>query len=151
MHRFFTVFAILALASCGQPAPPEYEPFSEAPIRAILNAQQEAWNAGDIEAFMEGYLDSDETLFVGREVLRGTGPLLERYRRTYPGPEGMGQLQFSDLEIWPLGDEHARALGRYNLTRAEEHGGDASGTFTLIFVKTDDGWRILQDHTSADE
>lgn len=149
MMRLYPLPLLLALAACAAPAP-EVEPFSPDPVRAVLAAQQAAWNEGNIEEFVTGYLDSDETLFVGSEVLRGTGPLLERYKRTYPGPEGMGQLEFSDLEVWPVGDEHARVLGRYHLTREAQHGGEASGTFTLLFVQTPDGWKILQDHTSAD-
>ena len=41
-------------------------------IRAVLRAQQEAWNRGDIDSFMNGYARAETTVFVsGDEVMRG--------------------------------------------------------------------------------
>ena len=41
-------------------------------IRIVLQSQQGAWNRGDIDAFMNGYWHSDQTVFVsGDEVTRG--------------------------------------------------------------------------------
>ena len=41
-------------------------------IRIVLKSQQDAWNRGDIDAFMNGYWHSDQTVFVsGDEVTRG--------------------------------------------------------------------------------
>ena len=118
-------------------------------IKAILSTQVEAWNRGDIEAFMVGYAKSEEILFVGKEVKRGYKGLLERYRRDYPDAAAMGKLRFSDLEVRMLGADHATVLGRYHLTRTEAGGGDAQGIFTLIFEKTGGHWKIIQDHTTA--
>jgi len=33
-------------------------------IRAVIQAQQEAWNRGDIDGFMNGYARSKSTIFV---------------------------------------------------------------------------------------
>ncbi|MGH8099870.1 MAG: YybH family protein, partial [Chthoniobacterales bacterium] len=50
-------------------------------IRAVLRAQQEAWNRGDIDAFMNGYWRSDLTQFVsGDEVTRGWQTVRDRYK-----------------------------------------------------------------------
>ena len=38
---------------------------AEAELRALLHAQAEAWNRGDIEGFMQGYWKSDRTTFAG--------------------------------------------------------------------------------------
>jgi hypothetical protein len=59
------LFCILLLTafgisnSLGQAGP-------EKQIRKILKEQTEAWNRGDIDAFMQGYWNNDSLLFVGK-------------------------------------------------------------------------------------
>jgi len=116
-------------------------------IRAVLRAQQEAWNRGDIDGFMNGYARAETTVFVsGDEVTRGWQTVRDRYLKKYSDRAKMGTLTFSDLEIEPLGPDSALALGRWELKRASDN---PHGRFTLIFRKTPDGWRIVHDHTSA--
>lgn len=118
-----------------------------AAIRAVLDAQVEAWNRGDIEGYMKGYARSEDTEFVSGDTLtRGWQTVADRYRAKYDTREKMGTLRFSDLEIEVLGPDAAFATGRWHLTRA----GDAPhGRFTLILRRLPDGWRIVHDHTSA--
>ena len=116
-------------------------------IRALLRAQQEAWNRGDIDSFMNGYARDETTVFVsGDEVRRGWQTVRDRYLSKYNDRAKMGTLTFSDLEIEQLGPDSAVALGRWELKRENDN---PHGRFTLIFRKTPDGWRIVHDHTSA--
>jgi uncharacterized protein (TIGR02246 family) len=116
-------------------------------IRTVLRAQQEAWNGGDIDRFMNGYARDETTVFVsGDEVMRGWQTVRDRYLKKYSDRAKMGRLTFSDLEIEQLGPDSAVALGRWELKRASDN---PHGHFTLIFRKTPDGWRIVHDHTSA--
>jgi ketosteroid isomerase-like protein len=120
-------------------------PFAE--IQAVLQAQQAAWNRGDIDAFMNGYSRARSTIFVSEDtVTRGWRTVRNRYRKKYSDRAKMGTLTFSDLEITPLSTDSAVVLGRWRLKRA---GDQPHGRFTLIFRKTADGWRIVHDHTSA--
>lgn len=119
-------------------------------VLAVITAQQEAWNRGDLDAFLTGYEKSSEITFVGKTVSRGFDGLVQRYRTTYGTREKMGQLTFSELEYRPLGPQSAFVLGRFQLKRGEVGGGDASGRFTVVFRKTRQGWKIVHDHTSAD-
>src|SRR2546428_14047605 len=86
-------------------APPEQE------IRAVLQSQQEAWNRGDIDAFMNGYargsrFGPDATIFVSEDkVTRGWETVRDRYRKKYSDRAKMGTLTFSDLEITPLSND----------------------------------------------
>ena len=115
-------------------------------IRTLLQAQQEAWNRGDIETFMVGYWKSEKTEFVGASgILRGWQAVLDRYRKTYPDKATMGKLTFSDLEITMLSTDSAYILGRWQLEREKDRPG---GVFTLIAKKFPEGWRIIHDHTS---
>jgi len=118
-----------------------------APIRAVLEAQSEAWNRGDIEGYMAGYWRSPETVFIsGDSVTRGWQTVLDRYKKNYNSREKMGTLTFSDLEIRPISNNTAVVLGRWHLQRAKD---EPHGRFTLIFRKTKQGWRIVHDHTSS--
>lgn len=123
----------------------------ESAIRKVLAGQVQAWNTGDVEAFMRGYEDSPETTFVSDRVIKGYAPVLERYKTRYPTAEKMGKLRFSDLEVRLLGSDHASVIGRFHLDRTAAAGGPASGIFTLLFRKSESGWKILLDHTSQTE
>lgn len=120
---------------------------AEAEIRAVLKAQVEAWNRGDIPGFMQGYWKAEETEFVSSNgVLRGWQAVLDRYRKAYPDRRSMGSLTFSHLEITMLSPTAALVLGEWGLKRQGDHPG---GVFTLVFRKFPDGWRIINDHTSV--
>ncbi|MCA6073887.1 YybH family protein [Fulvivirga sedimenti] len=116
-------------------------------ISDVMTAQQNAWNKGNIEVFMEGYWKSDSLLFVG-----ATGPIygwqttLTNYLERYPDRTSMGELNFEISEIRILEQDHARLLGKFHLKRTI---GDVSGYFTLIFYRFPDGWKIISDQTSA--
>jgi len=118
-----------------------------AQIRSILSAQQDAWNRGDIDGFMNGYARSKSTIFISEDTLRrGWETVRDRYKKKYSDRGKMGLLTFSDLEITPLSSDTAVVLGRWKLKRAKDR---PHGRFTLIFRKSADGWRIVHDHTSA--
>jgi len=118
-------------------------------IQNVLHAQQDAWNRGDIDAFMNGYWRSDKTVFVsGDDVERGWQKVLDRYKKKYSDRAKMGTLRFSNLEITSLSDDSAIALGSWQLKREHD---EPHGRFTLIFRRIPEGWRIIHDHTSAAE
>lgn len=111
----------------------------------VMDTQAADWNRGDLDAFMNGYWNSEKLVFVGSNVTRGWQPTLDNYKRSYPNKEKMGKLTFSDLEITVLSKDAAVVLGSWALERT----GDApKGKFTLIFRKFKQGWRIVHDHTT---
>lgn len=116
-------------------------------IAALLADQVAAWNDGDLESFMQGYLNSEELRFVsGAEVRYGWEAALERYRQNYPDRAAMGTLSFEDLDVRLLGADWALVFGAFRLVRAHD---EPRGRFTLILHKEDEGWRIVHDHTSS--
>ena len=118
-----------------------------AQIQSVLRAQQDAWNRGDIDGFMDGYARSSLTVFISEdEVRRGWETVRQRYREKYSDRTKMGTLSFSDIEITPLSADAAVVLGRWSLKRAND---EPHGRFTLIFKRLPEGWRIVHDHTSA--
>ena len=154
-HASFVILTVALVTAAIVPAPgqttsPEQKPGGPSnQIRQILEAQQAAWNRGDIDAFMEAYWRSPATIFVsGDEITRGWQTVRNRYHEKYSTREKMGTLRFSELEIHTLTNDISVALGRWEL---ERRGDKPHGHFTLIFRDTSDGWKIIHDHTSAAE
>jgi len=113
----------------------------------MLEQQAQAWNAGDIDAFMVPYWRSpDLTFSSGGKVTRGWQATLDRYHQRYPTREAMGRLSFSDIEVTLPGPSVTLVLGRWRLERAEPIG----GAFSLVLRKVDGRWVIIHDHTSTD-
>jgi ketosteroid isomerase-like protein len=118
-------------------------------IEQVLGEQEVAWNAGNVEKFMEGYWHSPELTFSGSSgVSRGWDGVLARYKKSYPDRATMGQLDFSELEFRFLGSDAALVLGRWHLKRDK---GDIGGVFSLVWQRFPEGWKVIHDHTSAVE
>jgi uncharacterized protein (TIGR02246 family) len=118
-------------------------------IRNVLIAQQDAWNRGDVDAFLTGYWHSPELTFSGTSgTSRGWDSVQARYKKNYPDRAAMGHLDFSDLEFRFLGPDSALVLGRWRLKREKENA-DLGGVFSLVWQRFPEGWRIIHDHTSA--
>ena len=116
-------------------------------VRAVIEAQAAAWNRGDVAGYMEGYAKEDSTTFVsGDAVTRGWRTVLERYRARYDTRAKMGTLDFSELDFKPLSEFYMLVTGRWRLTREAD---TPQGRFTLVFRRTNAGWRIVHDHTSS--
>lgn len=119
---------------------------TDALVRETLDAQVAAWNRGNIRGFMEGYYNSPSTSFLsGTKLTRGFEPVLDGYLNRYPVGK-QGKLQFEILEVVPLSNDAAYAIGRFRLD------GDVtqSGMFTLILRRVGDRFVIVHDHTAAD-
>ena len=121
---------------------------ADAAIREVLSGQVEAWNSGDLDAFMFDYLPGDTLRFAsGNTVERGWQPTLDRYRRRYPDRASMGELSFGKLEVDVLGADDALVFGRWRLRREAD---TPQGLFTLHMVRRNGRWVIASDHTSSE-
>jgi beta-aspartyl-peptidase (threonine type) len=116
-------------------------------IEGVLTSQVDAWDKGDLVAFMAGYARSNDlTFYSGDTILKGWDATLERYQKKYQGQGNeMGKLTFRDLDIQLLSADSAVVRGRWELKRTND---SPHGLFTLIVRKTAEGWRIVHDHTS---
>ncbi len=121
----------------------------ETAIVDVIQRQAEAWNRGDLEGFMDGYLKGPGLVFTsGSQVRRGWQITYDKYEQRYgTSPETMGNLRFSDLEVHPLGDTSAWVLGRWDLAAPDTESG---GIFTLVMQRLDGNWVVVHDHTSSD-
>jgi ketosteroid isomerase-like protein len=134
---FFLI--VLSVSSFGQTK-------DETEIRNILSRQTQAWNLGDIDAFMVGYWENDSLMFIGGSgITYGYKNTLANYKKRYPDTTVMGKLAFTLIELKQLSPEYFHVTGKYYLTRSI---GDASGHFTLVFRKIKGKWVIISDHSS---
>ena len=119
---------------------------SAAEIRALLEGQSAAWNRGDIEDFMDGYLRSSDLHFLGEQGLTsGWHATLQRYQSTYPDTATMGKLRFELRELTQRTDDVYTVVGRYFLERQTLEA--LNGYFLLVVLRTADGWKIAADST----
>ncbi len=118
-------------------------------LRQVLSDQQEAWNQGNLNLFMETYWKSERlSYFSGGTVIEGWQGLKERYEKRYRGKgESLGRVTFSEIKVEKLGTEHALIKGRWNLIRDGED--PLGGLFSLVLRRFDEGWKIVHDHTSG--
>jgi ketosteroid isomerase-like protein len=142
------LFLVAAVSARAQDDQLKTASKQELDIIKVLVAQEDAWNKGDLQTFIQGYKNSPDTLFVTHQVFRGVDGMIDEYRHNYPTKAAMGTLGFSELEVHPLDERFAVVLGKYHLDRGKKDGGNADGIFSLVFEKTDQGWKIIVDHTT---
>ncbi|HWJ91653.1 MAG TPA: hypothetical protein VNR87_11115 [Flavisolibacter sp.] len=140
MKIMLTVFLFLGSAAYAQQGK------DETAIRKLLAFQTQAWNRGDIEAFMQTYWKSDSLLFIGKSgVRRGWQQTLLNYKKGYPDTVAMGKLSFDIIEVKRLSPEYFYVVGKWMLARTI---GDLSGYYDLLLRRIRGKWYIISDHSS---
>ncbi|HPH84802.1 MAG TPA: DUF4440 domain-containing protein [Ferruginibacter sp.] len=115
-------------------------------IRQSMNVQLNAWNAGDIDGFMDTYWKNDSLMFIGKSaVTYGWENTRQNYIKGYPDTAAMGKLNFTIIQVKRLSVLYFSVVGKWHLTRTA---GNLSGHFTLLFKKIKDKWVIISDHSS---
>lgn len=143
MKLILIVLVAFSLSSCHGELT---EQIAEEEIRLAISEQQDAWNAGDVELFMSWYKnDADLSFTTSGGLLKGHDKLLARYQKSYPNKKKMGRLEFEILDYKPAGDNHAVLVGKWVLYRSDD---TPQGYFSLLWERTDTGWKIIHDHTS---
>jgi len=119
-------------------------------IKKVLATQQECWNNGDINGFMQGYWNSEELIFtsLNHKPAYGWNNTLERYRNSYPTKSSMGELKLEILDLKLISKATATLLGKWELIRMKDH---PNGLFWLDLEKFDEHWLITKDSTMSFE
>ena len=115
-------------------------------IKKILSSQQECWNNGDIDGFMQGYWNSEKLVFTSLNHIPAYGwkNTLERYKNSYPTKSSMGELRFEILNLKLISKTTATLKGKWELIRQKDH---PNGLFWLDIEKFDNNWLITKDST----
>jgi len=138
---FCTIYCLFTLNAFAQ------ESKDVQAVRDILAVQQQHWNEGKIESFMEaGYWKSPQLKFIGKSgVTYGYEATLQRYLRNYPNRDAMGILTFEIISVEKLSGKVIFMVGKWHLDRKNDA---PEGHFSLIFRKIKGKWKIVADHSS---
>lgn len=146
MKNIFLLLSILLLMACNNIITQiEINRNDENQIRTVMKSQEDAWSKGDLEAFMEGYWESEKLKFVGSGgITYGWNTTLDNYKKSYPNTNVMGKLHF-DIDLMErLSSDTYYLIGRYTLTREKDA---PTGYFNLIWKKIKGEWKIVSDMT----
>lgn len=117
-------------------------------ITAMVAQQEKTWNKGDLEGFLDSYNRSKDVVYVSNgQMVRGYDAIRDRYMKRYGETKStMGQLYLTELEVSDIGDKHALCIGKFTVVHHSHV--PIYGRFTLIMMKTKEGWKITYDHSS---
>lgn len=118
----------------------------EVAIKQILKTQENAWNTGNLDAFMIGYWNNDSLMFIGKKGLTfGYNATLENYKKSYPDTAYMGKFTSTLISIKKLSNEYYFVIGKWELNRTV---GNIFGHYSLLFRKIKGKWVVVADHSS---
>ena len=117
-----------------------------AEIRALTRASSDAWNRGNLKEHLAFYVDT-VTFMTANGPRPGVAAVEKAFTEKYFRNGAPKQtLSFSQVTIRPLGRDAALETGRFQLSGGGEP--EQSGWFTLVWMRTADGWRAVHDHSS---
>jgi uncharacterized protein (TIGR02246 family) len=121
-------------------------------IAAMMARSADAWNRGDLDAFMDDYAPGEGTTYIGsRGLLRGPAAIRAAYAPRFAPGARRGTLRFEALEVDLLAPGVANAIATYVLTDRTAAGADttvARGPTSLVMRRAGGRWRIVHDHSS---
>ena len=131
---------------------------ARAEIAAMMARSAEAWNRGDLDAFVEDYVpgeppSAEAATYIGsRGIVRGRAAIRAAYAPRFAPGARRGTLRFENLEVDLLGPGVANAIAYYVLSERTAAGADstvARGPTSLVMRRDAGGrWRIAHDHSS---
>jgi ketosteroid isomerase-like protein len=114
-------------------------------IITAMEQSADAWNKGNLDRFMELY-DSSATFMMPSGPVGITG-MKENYQKGFfNGNMPKQNLKYDDMVVRSLGKDYALLTGKFTL-----YGNglkERSGRYSLVFIHTKAGWKILHDHSS---
>ena len=117
-------------------------------INDLMYEQEESWNKGNIEDFMKKYWKNDSLIFIGKSRINyGWNKTTSNYKKSYPSRNSMGLLHFNNIKCLPINDTTHIISGQWNISRLDSSK-NIGGYYSLMWIKKEDGWRIVYDHTS---
>jgi uncharacterized protein (TIGR02246 family) len=149
MLRWYARCAVALILALwvGHPSPAASQAASRdgAELVDSLLATTDKWNRGDLDGFIAPYAEFATFMTpagpIGREAMRA------RYAaRYFTGSQPDQQLRFDQLDVRAMGADYALMTGRFTLSGGSK--AEQTGRFTLVWMRTPDGWRIVHDHSS---
>ena len=116
-------------------------------IIALMRTEEEVWNRGDIDAYVNLYAPGDSTrmiYFGGSGVTRGKDSILAFYKKYWP-KEKMGHLTLQHDGIEKISNEYYYVSGFFNVSYPS--GKEVKGRFSGLVKKIKGKWYLYTDHS----
>ena len=133
---------LLFITACASPQSAR----DESQMLAALSASTDAWNRGSLQGHLSIY-DPSVTAMTKQGPRKGVAPIEEAFSRSYfRDGKPKQQLRTEQVAIRMLSADSALMTGRFVLSGGGE--AEQSGWFTLNWIRTPSGWKVVHDHTS---
>lgn len=116
-------------------------------IIALMRTEEEAWNRGDIDAYVNLYAPGDSTrmiYFGGNGVTHGKDSILAFYKKYWP-KEKMGHLTLQHDGIEKISNEYYYVSGFFNVSYPSNK--EVKGRFSGLVKKIKGKWYLYTDHS----
>ena len=147
MLKFNYILLLFVVLNCKPSSLKNYKDSCEE-INDLMYEQEDSWNEGNIEDFMKKYWRNDSLIFIGKSGINyGWNKTTSNYKKSYPSRNSMGLLHFNNIKCLPINDTTHIISGQWNISRLDSSK-NIGGYYSLMWIKKEDGWRIVYDHTS---
>lgn len=138
---FSAVFLWLSLPGFAKPKPH----LAEAQIRRALDSTSAGWNRGNLQQYLSAYTPDAQEM--GPNGPRGGVEVIENTMKNGFWKTGrpLQVLRYEQVRVRLLGKANALVTGQFVLSGADKP--DRTGWFTTVWEKTNNGWRMLFDHS----
>lgn len=116
-------------------------------IIALMRTEEEVWNRGDIDAYVNLYAPGDSTRMIyngGSGITRGKDSILAFYKKYWP-KEKMGHLTLRHDGIEKISKEYYYVSGFFTVSYPS--GKAVKGRFSGLVKKIKDKWYLYTDHS----
>jgi ketosteroid isomerase-like protein len=145
MRKIYFLVGILLIFSCSPVKQGNSSTNDAARIIELMNQSAVDWNNGRLDAFMSLYDSSATFMMPGGPV--GIGGMKENYQKGFfNGNMPKQNLRYEEMVVRSLGKDYALLTGKFILYGNNLK--DRSGRYSLVFKKTNQGWKIIHDHSS---
>jgi beta-aspartyl-peptidase (threonine type) len=143
--------AACAGATGGQHATSAERAAVRAELETMLARAAANWNRGDLDAFVDDYVPSDSTTFIGsRGIVRGPTAIRAGYAPLFAAGGVRDSLSFVILDVDPVAPDAVNLIAQYTLARriGVRDSVTARGPTSLLVRRVQGRWRIAHDHSS---
>lgn len=135
MSKLIVVVAVIAVLFMPVIALSDIEP----EISAILDFSADVWNEKDVASIANFY--HKEFVLVSDEGVVTLEQHLKELRGIVEAGEDRGELDYSNIEVKKLDEDHAVAYGRMILKFKD--GSTINNWFATVYKKTPFGWKAI--------
>lgn len=114
-------------------------------ILDVMREEEETWNRGDIEGYVDLYAPLDSTrMILSKGVAAGKANILAFYKKYWP-KEKMGTLKLESESIEILSKEFAYVTGYFHVSYPD--GKTVNGRYSGLMIKIKGRWYLYTDHS----